>query len=165
MLSRLQRLSIKADGRYARDGELQFIEDYVRSWSNRVFAYDQLRESTPDLVEMVYERLLKQNPQFFQRGGQDYTSKWRTDTLRVMRFAAMAMLYDDVELYKEKFLYWFQTLMMAFASQDNCNQTYALMQEVVREKLPTPVSTLFCPVLEETRSILGQIPTRDKNFA
>lgn len=165
MLNKLQKLSIKADGRYAKDAELQFIETYFSSWSNRLFAYEQLRESTPDLVEMVYERLLKQNQQFFQRGEQDYTTKWRTDTLRVMRFASMAMLYDDDELYKEKFLYWFQTLMMAFASQESCNQTYALMQEVVREKLPTPVSILFCPFLEVTRSMLGRITTRDKDFA
>jgi hypothetical protein len=157
MLNKLQKLSVKADGRYAKEPELQFIELYLASFNDRVSAYKKVQDTEGDLVEAVYHRLIKANPQFFSRGGQDYTPKWRSDTLRVVRFATMALLYDDEELYKEKFLYWFQTLMYAFATQDACSQTYAVMQEEARTMLPPQTAKLFCPILELTRTILGRV--------
>lgn len=157
MLHKLQTLSIKADGRYAKDSELQFIEEYLRNFQERLTAYRKVQDSATDLVDLVYQRLLAKNPQFFHRSGQDYTPKWRSDTLRVVKFAAMALLYDDPDLYKERFLYWFQTLMYAFGTQDACNQTYALMQEVVKEILPPTSAQLFSPILELTRTLLAKV--------
>jgi hypothetical protein len=155
MLGKLQELSVKADARYASDAELEFIQSYVDSFNLRLAAYQKIQALERDMVETVYQRLLQKNPQFFQMGRQDYTPKWRQDTTRVLRFAAMAMLYDDAELYKRQFLYWFQTLMLAFGTQEHCNQTYGVMQEVVREMLPREYANLFYPFLEVTRTVLG----------
>ncbi len=155
MLGKLQELSVKADARYASDAELQFIESYVDSFKSRLAAYEKIRDLERQLVEAVYQRLLHSDPQFFRKGGQDYTPKWRQDTTRTLRFSAMALLYDDVNLYKRQFLYWFQTIMSAFGVQDSCNRTYAVMQEVVKEMLPQEYATLYCPVLEVTRTMLS----------
>lgn len=157
MLNKLQALTVKADGRYAKEQELQFIEAYLHSFPDRLLAYRKIQDSETDIVNEVYQRLQKQSPQFFQRGGQDYTPKWRSDTLRVLRFTAMAMLYDDADLYKERFLYWFQTIMSAFSLQEACNQTYTVMQEVVKDMLPPTTANLFCPFLELTRTVLAKL--------
>lgn len=155
MLHKLHQLSIKADARYAKDAELEFIDSYINSFNIRLAAYQKIQSVEREIVDAVYQRLLQNNPQFFDKGGQDYTRKWRQDTTRVLRFAAMALLYDDVDLYKDRFLYWFQTLMYAFNTQENCNQTYTVMKEVVKEMLPTAHANLFCPFLEVTRTVLS----------
>jgi len=50
MFKQLTRLSIDADGRYASDSELQFLQDYLDSAELRMSAYEKVREQEEQII-------------------------------------------------------------------------------------------------------------------
>jgi hypothetical protein len=157
MLSQLERLTREIDGRYASDAELTFAIDYVRSFNLRVQTYQKLQELETDLVQQTYTKMRAIDPNVFNQGGTDLSAKWKRDTLRVMRYVAVAVLMDDTETFRERLLLWFQTIMRAFGAQHSCNLTYQVLQEVVKQSLTAPQASLVCPLLELSRRTLGTL--------
>lgn len=155
MLSQLERLTREIDGRYASDAELTFAIDYVRSFNLRVQTYQKLQELESTLVQQAYAKMRAIDPNVFNQGGTDLSAKWKRDTLRVMRYVAVAVLMDDPETFRERLLLWFQTIMRAFGAQHSCNLTYQVLQEVVKQSLTAPQASLVCPLLELSRRTLG----------
>lgn len=155
MLSKLQQLGINSDGRYASDDELQFMDTYINSFDARVNAYHRIKLVETEIVEAVFAKIQTSRPQLLTLKGEDMKSKWKQDTLRVLRHSAMTVLLDDPEQLRQQFLYWFQTIMRAFGAQEACNFTYLVMQDVVRQILPKDIADLLCPILEMNRNLLG----------
>lgn len=158
MLSKLQQLGTNADGRYASDDELQFMDTYITSFDSRVEAYGRIKAVEKEIVETVLAKLQTSYPNLLLPKGADMQGKWKQDTLRVLRHSAMTVLLDDPDLMRDQFLYWFQTIMQAFGAQEACNVTYLIMQDVVKDLLPKDVADLLCPVLELNRTFLGLQP-------
>jgi hypothetical protein len=156
MLSKLHRLTIDAEGRYATDEELTFLKGYIQSYELRINTYKRLRELENSIVETVYEKVRSQNPNLFYVTNTDITAKWKADTHRVLRYTAVALLIDDTERLKEHLLFWFQTVMQAFKAQQSCDITYSVMQDVVRQSLTPEEADLVCPLLEITRNALTE---------
>jgi hypothetical protein len=155
MLSQLERLRAEVDGRYATDAELQFLTDYVQSFQLRSQTYLKLRELESILVQQAYSKMRSDNPALFNHKNADIGVKWKQDTVRVLRYIAVAVLMDDPETFKERFLFWFQTIMKAFGAQQTCNVTYQVLQALVKQHFSLPQSQLICPILELTRQTLG----------
>ncbi|MEE3718166.1 phycobilisome protein [Tumidithrix elongata RA019] len=160
MLSNLQRLSLEVENRYASDTELQFLDNYFQSFSARVDAYGKIKEAEQQIVEKVQLKMRSQDPSIFVKGKEDLNDKWKRDTILVLRYTAITLLFDDPDLLKEQFLYWFQTIMQAFGAQKACDLTYSVMQDVVKQTLPLSVSNLLCPILEMNRNLLGTTSER-----
>ncbi|MCY7272594.1 MAG: phycobilisome protein [Phormidesmis sp. CAN_BIN44] len=157
MLSQIQRLTLETEGRYATDEELGFLADYTRSFNLRVQTYQKIQECETTIVQQVQTKMRSTDPTLLRNGNEDITVKWKRDTLRVLRYAAAAMLIDDPETFRERFLFWFQTIMRAFGAQRSCNVTYTVMQEVVKQHLSPQQANLFLPTLEVTRRMLGTV--------
>ncbi|KAM3090051.1 phycobilisome protein [Phormidesmis sp. 146-35] len=157
MLSQMQRLSLEAEGRYATDEELSFLTDYVRSFELRVQTYQKLQGCEALIMQQVQAKMQAIDPALFRSGNDDITIKWKRDTLRVLRYSAVAMLVDDPETLRERFLFWFQTIMRAFGAQRSCNVTYTVMQEVVKQHLSPAQANVFLPILEVNRRMLGTV--------
>ncbi|MCY7275857.1 MAG: phycobilisome protein, partial [Phormidesmis sp. CAN_BIN44] len=121
MLSQIQRLTLETEGRYATDEELGFLADYTSSFSLRVQTYQKIQECEATIVQQVQTKMRSTDPTLLRNGNEDITVKWKRDTLRVLRYAAAAMLIDDPETFRERFLFWFQTIMRAFGAQRSCN--------------------------------------------
>ncbi len=155
MLSQMERLRQEVDGRYASDEELKFFEEYVQSFPQRLSAYRRIQMTEAILIQQVQRKLRSQDPHLLRSGQQDVSGKWKRDTLRVLRYSALAMLINDPELLQESLLFWMQTVMRAFGAQRSCDVTYRLMQEVAQQHLPRTEAALFCPILELNRSVLG----------
>lgn len=156
MLSQLETLSLKTDGRYAIDEELQFLNDYVQLFGLRMQTYQTLQLVEAAIVKQVEEKLRLLDSNFFKSGNDDISAKWRRDTVRVLRYSAVAMLMNDPETLRSRFLLWFQTIMKAFNAQKSCNATYEVMQDVVKQHLTPVQASLFCPILEMNRQTLGK---------
>lgn len=155
MLSHLQKIGYETDGRYATDLELQAMDEFIQTFPLRVQTYQQLQQIEIRVVQQVYEKLLRVDPSLLRRGNEDLTVKWRRDTLRVLRYSAIAMLLNDPLTLRERLLFWFQTIMKAFGAQRSCNLTYAIMQDVIKQHLTPVQASLFCPILEINRQLLG----------
>ncbi|EKQ70029.1 putative transcriptional regulator with Zn ribbon and ATP-cone domains [Leptolyngbyaceae cyanobacterium JSC-12] len=157
MLSQLQTLSYKTDGRYATDEELKMIIDFVRSFQLRAQTYQQLQAAEAQIVQQVYAKIKASEPSLLMSGDADVSAKWKRDTIRVLRYSAIAMLLDDPDSLREKLLFWMRTIMKAFGAERSCNVTYAVMQEVVKQHLSPAQASLFCPILEMNRQVLGAV--------
>lgn len=157
MLSQLQQLSRETDGRYATDEELRAIDEFTRSFYLRVQTYQQLQALEPQIVQQVYTIMRSQEPNLFLNGNADLTAKWKRDTIRVLRYSAIALLLDDPDSLRERLLFWMRTIMKAFGAERSCDLTYAVMQRVVKQQLSPTQADLLCPILELNRQILGAV--------
>ncbi|MBD2313272.1 phycobilisome protein [Desertifilum sp. FACHB-1129] len=158
MITQLERLSQMADGRYATDAELLFLEEYIQSFSLRVQTYRQIQASEAELLEQVQHRIRQVDPALLLSNQTDLSGKWKRDTIRVLRYSAITVLLDDAELLRDRLLFWMQTVMKAFDAQRSCNVTYHVMQQVVQSLFPLDEASLLCPILELNRSLLGAKP-------
>jgi Phycobilisome protein len=155
MLSQFNRLSIQADGRYANDVELEFISNYTQSFTLRLQTYEKLQASESQIIQQVYDKMQGRDPNLFRLGNEDFSSKWKRDTLRTLRYSAAAMLLNDPDTLQERFLSWFQTIMRSFGAQQSCNATYEIMQDVIKQHLTSTQASLFCPILALNQQYLG----------
>ena len=157
MLTQLQSLPTKIDGRYATDHELKFTQDYLQVVRLRFATYQKLQTLEQEIVNEVYKRMMAKHPNLLKRSQGDLSVKWKKDTLRVLRYSATAMLLNDETWLKEKLLLWFETIMRAFGAEESCYVTYELMQAVVEERLSTEEFNLFQPILKLNQTILGNL--------
>jgi len=155
MLSQLQRLGTQTDGRYATDAELESLNDYVKSFKLRMATYAKIQAIEAQVVQQVYSKMRSIDTSLFLSGKEDVSQKWKRDTLRIIRYSAIALLLNDPDTLRERLLFWMQTIMRAFGAQRSCDVTYQVMQEVVRQHLTTEEANLFCPILELNRVSLG----------
>lgn len=157
MLSQLQKLSCETDGRYATDEELEFVSEFGRSFYLRVETYQRLQTMEAIIVQQVLTKMQLLESSLFQGNNADLIAKWRRDTIRVLRYSAIAMLLNDPDSLRDRLLFWFRTIMKAFGAERSCSVTYAVMQDVVRCHLLPTQASLFCPILEMNRQILGAV--------
>lgn len=155
MITQLEHLTRIADGRYATDRELKFLQDYILSFALRVQVYRKIQAAEATILQQVEEKMQILDPHLFLSNQGDMTSKWKRDTIRVLRYSAITLLLDDPDLLRDRLLFWMQTIMKAFNAQQSCNVTYHVMQQVVQNVLTPDEASLFCPILELNRSILG----------
>jgi hypothetical protein len=155
MLSQLDQLCRATEDRFAQDQELEFLEDYVQSFQLRKQLYGKLRSVENELVQKVYSQLQAKHPTLLKVGNQDMSSKWQADTLRVIRYIAHAVLMNDMETYRQRFLLWFQTIMKAFGTQEHCQVTYEIMAAVLQRSLSPQEYSIIEPVLKLTQETLG----------
>ncbi|MBF2074434.1 MAG: phycobilisome protein [Synechococcales cyanobacterium C42_A2020_086] len=155
MLSQFEHLRRETDGRYASDAELEFAIDYVRSFNLRVQTYLKLQEIEAALVQQTYLQMRALNPAWFVHGNTDVSAKWKRDTIRVLRYVAVAVLTHDPDTFRERMLLWFQTIMRAFGAQQSCSMTYQVLQDIIRQHLTAPQAELVCPLLEMSRRAFG----------
>jgi hypothetical protein len=157
MLQQLTELCANTDGRYASDAELVFFQDYLQTARLRFSLYQKIQNVEAKLIQQVLTILQEKEPNILKIGGTDLTAKWQRDTVRVLRYAATALLIDDPEIFKERMLLWFQTIMKSFKAEQSCEATYDALQRVFREALTPEEAALFCPLLEMSRSSLGNL--------
>ncbi|MBD1823364.1 phycobilisome protein [Cyanobacteria bacterium FACHB-DQ100] len=157
MLSQIQRLTQETEGRYATDEELRFLIEYARSYELRVQTYQKLQAFEAVIIQQVQAKMRAIDPMLFRQGNEDLTNKWKRDTVRVLRYSAATMLIDDPESMRERFLFWFQTMMRAFNAQKSCGVTYTVMQDVIKQVLTVNEANLILPILELNRRMLGTV--------
>ena len=153
MLSRTQELLRTTEGRYATDAELQFLEDYAKSFPKRLKAYQVLRKQERSLIQAAYKQLRSRHPELFPAGDKEALKKWQRDTLWVIRFSALAMLMDDVDALRDRLMLWFQTIMRAFGVHKTCYLTYSTLKTLAPQLMGAEDGALLAEVLEFHREL------------
>jgi len=156
MLSQLARLSMEADGRYASAAELQFLKDYFQSLNHRMSAYKKIQASEKEILSQVEAQMQSLDPSLFRRGSQDVTAKCRGDFAQVLRHSAAALLMNDTERLRDRLLLWLQTILGAVQVKNSSAVTYDVMQKVIKQYLTAEEASLFLPILEMDRTLLGK---------
>ncbi|PSN20610.1 phycobilisome protein [filamentous cyanobacterium CCP5] len=155
MLNKLDTLTLSTDGRYATDVELQFFYTYLPTLYLRIRIYQKIQAAEKEIIQQVLKTLTATAPTLLWQNDVDLTAKWQRDTVRVLRYAALAVLTDDLELFQERLLLWFSTIMEAFGVRRNCKATYSIMQAVIKRHLTPQEAALFLPVWQLCYEALG----------
>jgi hypothetical protein len=155
MFKQLTRLSIDADGRYATDAELQFLQDYLDSVEERVTVYEKLRENEEKIIYRweAAKRGIKED--VFHMGERDVTEICRRDMTNVFRCSATAILFNDLDRLREGLLIWYQTIVRAYNYTQYAKVSYLIIQETIKEFLTEAEASLFMPALKLNHTILS----------
>ncbi|MEB3122536.1 MAG: allophycocyanin [Snowella sp.] len=155
MFKQLTRLSIDADGRYATDDELKFLDDYLATVETRVSAYETIRENEEQIIYRweAAKRGIKQD--VFHMGDRDVSEICRRDMTNVFRCSATAILFNDLDRLREGLLIWYQTIVRAFKYDKYTNITYSVIQETIKEFLKPEEVELMLPALKLNHTILS----------
>lgn len=156
MLKKLEALNLSAEGRYAADMELQFFYTYLPTMAMRFRAYQKIQAAEKAIIQQVLTEMMAIDENLLRHNGDDMTAKWQRDTVRVLRYAALALLTDDTALFKERFLIWFGSIMGAFQAQRSCAATYTMMQKVIQQYLTPQEAALFLPIWQLCQEVVSE---------
>lgn len=149
MLKQFADLTLEADGRYAEDYELKFLEDYLDSQDIRMSAYIKIRDNADAIVEAVRVGKNKRNPEF-----KDYYTTCKRDLIDLIRYCAAALLFDDLERLRTNMLLWFQTIAKSWTFEDDNNDTYDVLLQVIPQFLTPEEVKIALPIFELNRVVL-----------
>ena len=154
MFKQLTRLSIDADGRYATDDELKFLDDYLDTVETRISAYETIRENEEQIIYRweAAKRGIKQD--VFHMGDRDVSEICRRDMTNIFRCSATAILFNDLDRLREGLLIWYQTIVRAFKYDKYTNITSAVIQDTIKEFLKPEEVELMLPALKLNHTIL-----------
>jgi hypothetical protein len=155
MFQQFTQLSLEADGRFANDHELQFLDTYLATVPVRLSVYEKLRDSIDAILDDVEDQMQRKVGQVLRTPSRDMTSIWRRDVKITLRHATAALLVNDLERFKDCFLLWHRTIVQSFKTEEASAATYATMPKVL-EKYLTPEELAFIvPLLRLAESTLG----------
>lgn len=155
MLTQLGRLSIAADGRYAKIEELQFLNSYFQSLEQRVSAYEKIRTAEEEIIEQLEAKMRSLDPNIFTNASGDITPQWKRDIVQLLRYASAALLFNDQDRLREGMLIWHNTIAKAYQFDRTCNMTFDVMPDVIEQHLTPEEAALFCPIVALNNVLLG----------
>jgi allophycocyanin-B len=106
-MSVVSQVILKADDdlRYLSSGELQSIQEFLRTGDQRIRIAETLAENDKKIVEQAQKQLFKQRPDFRSPGGNAYSQKQYNQCLRdyswYLRLATYGILAGDINLIEE----------------------------------------------------------------
>ncbi len=133
----------RSDGRYLSLGELGVFEQYLQSYQLRLQAYGILRTQGEALVMQSLRRMAQTYPELIQAHGP----RCKYDMTEVLRYIALAVLRDDVEMFKEQMFSWLDTVLVAYKRNLQCSTAYRYLQEAIGAQVPE-IASLTRPYLE-----------------
>jgi predicted RNA-binding protein Jag len=134
MYSQLSQMMVGAEGRYLNSEEMDNISEMVKTFHARFEVTQRLEAKEDQIIKAIVEKSLEQFPQFAEERPNVFEKCVRDETL-VLRYAAMAYLNDDDEVFTEKVMYWMRTVVQAMNFTDVAKYTYTNMQEAVSDVL------------------------------
>ncbi len=138
MNTTLTKHVLQADGRYFNDVELQTLEHYQQTFSLRLQTYNLLGQHADHLIMETLRQMLAVDRQAIQTHGETC----KRDMTYVLRSVALAILKDDEEGYKQTLILWMQNIMAALNKESQSSRAYRLMQDVVKQTMPTESAAL-----------------------
>ncbi|AMA10219.1 MULTISPECIES: phycocyanin [Cyanophyceae] len=156
MITLLETLLERSDGAYIEPQDLDQVDQTLQSWGDRRITYQLIQEKEEKIVDETLRRFQTENEVLLRSAPETVLKKCKGDLISVLRNCATAMLLQDEELLKDRFLYWMQNIMRALKNQKYNNEVYRIIQEVIQEELPTPYAQLMLPYLQVTHQYLSE---------
>jgi Phycobilisome protein len=85
----------------------------------------------------------------------DYLKHCQQDVRQSLRFCAAAVLANDLDVFRERYLLWLQTMMRALDKQGENAVIYSVMQDAIRQVLPAPQAAIVLPLVQEIHLMLS----------
>lgn len=146
----LRQIELQSENSYLTSKELSSLGRYVSSLSDRLRAYRQLREWETNLIQELVDQLpaeVQQNVESLEQSIKQ--------TILILRYAALAMLVDDVNLGRRRLEGWLPTMIETYQTQ----AIDTLLQRSLNQQLPRLLTdaqfALLKPALESAQQLLA----------
>lgn len=146
----LEKNIIEADGRYLSTQELYPLEQYLRSYTARLEAYQQIQQHSEKVVLQALRKFALAYPEIIQKHGP----RCKYDMSEVLRYMALSILRDDETFFKEQMMSWLDTILLAHKKNSHCATAYQYLKEAIDANLPSNCSSLLYPYLDGVILIL-----------
>jgi Phycobilisome protein len=144
MITLLETLVDGADGAYASKQDLRNLEHVMFSWSERKEAYLAVQDREKLIIERALALIQPKKTAPGERVMDQATlDRCRRDMTLTLRSYALAMLLQDEEMLKDRFLYWQKNILQAMGLHNYQGIKYLL--DSICAELPKEQSSLFQP--------------------
>ncbi len=140
MITLLETLVDGADGAYASKQDLRNLEHAMFSWSERKEAYLAVQDKEKLIIDRAITLL---QPHENSPSDRAMVDRCRRDMTLTLRSYALAMLLQDEEMLKDRFLYWQKNILQAMGLQNH--QGIRFLLESICLELPQAQANLFQP--------------------
>lgn len=145
----LRKIELQPDKSYLTAQELNSLGRYVGSLADRVRAYRQLREWEVNLIQELVDRLptpLKENTSSLEQSIKQ--------TILILRYAALGMLVDDVNLGRRRLEGWLPAMVTVYQTQAIDTLLLRSLNQQLPRLLTDSQFALLKPSLESAQQLL-----------
>ena len=145
----LRQIELKPDRGYLTAKEIGGLSRYVSSLADRVRAYRQLREWEVNLIQELVDRL--------PANVQDNTTALEQSikqTILILRYAALGMLVDDVNLGRRRLEGWLPTMVDVYRTEAIDTLLHRSLNQQLPRLLTDSQFALLKPSLESAQQLL-----------
>lgn len=158
MYSRMMQTLNATDSRYPNAQEQEEIMGYLTSVPKRMQAMRQVEQKELEMVNQAVAEMKKRYPNFANLHDRAWDKAVR-DMQLILRYNVQGMLMDDPEMASEKLFFWFRTIVASVGMTPKfMHDTYTLLRDACKQKLPADAFQLLEPHLERTIEVLSDIP-------
>jgi hypothetical protein len=152
MHPQIDALFDEAESRYLKPEELNIISQFVESLPERLAAYRTLRDQELTVMQQVADQLQAQMP----KEKVEILERSIKHALLMLRYCAMAMLVNDQDLIKERFLQWLSQTNQIYDTQKVDALLYQLLNQRLSQTLSPSHLNLLQPMLTLAQNTLLQ---------
>ncbi|MEO0868268.1 MAG: hypothetical protein AAFY17_07430 [Cyanobacteria bacterium J06642_11] len=145
----LRQIDLQPDKNYLTHKELASLGKYVGGLADRIRAYRQLREWETNLMQELVNRL----PAELQTDNRALEQSIKQGVL-ILRYAALGMLVDDVDLGKRRLEGWLPTMVEVYQTQEIDAFLHRSLNQQLPRLLPVSQVALLMPALEAAQQLL-----------
>jgi hypothetical protein len=148
----LESLFAEAENRYLKPEELKGLTQYVESLPQRLETYTQIREKEVEIMQAVADQL----PQHFPNPSVEDMERSIKNAMLMLRYCAMAMLINNDQLVKQRFVDWLSQSMAMYETQDFDKVLYKLLnQQLMKSLKPEQIKLIKSPLILAQTQLLN----------
>ena len=142
----------ETENRYLKAEELKSIAQYVGSVSDRLTVYRTLRDREIETMQWVADQLQAQLPQ----AEESDLERSLKNALLLLRHCAMALLLEEEELIRDRFLDWVLPTVEVYGTQAIDRHLYPLLNQRLTQMLGKQMNLLSPMLLKAQSALLPQ---------
>lgn len=136
---------------YLKTDELNALSQFVSSLPERINLYQRLRNEEVTLMQAVADAL----QQKFSQEPEDKLKRCLQNGILMVRYVAMAMLTDDVEMVTKRLETWLPEIIAAYATQAIDSALYQLIKQQFAGRFSSAQMALLTPGLEAAERLIA----------
>jgi Phycobilisome protein len=155
MITLLEALVDGADGSYASKQDIRKLEHAISSWAERKEAYLAIEAKEKAILDRAIKAM--EDSKFFQEEAMSGlgVDRCRRDMTLGLRAYSLAMLLQDEEMLKERFIQWQKNILQAMGFRQY--QGYKFLLEAVYIELPQAHADLLKPYIKIAQDAIAAI--------
>ncbi|RZM78594.1 hypothetical protein [Leptolyngbya iicbica] len=151
MNPKLEALFDEPEKGYLQADELNALSQFVSSLPERINFYQRLRNEEVTLMQSVADALQKQFPQ----ESEEKLKRSLQNGILMVRYAAMAMLTDDIDMVTKRLEGWLPEIVEAYNTQAIDIALYQLIKTQFAGRFSPAQMALLTPGLDAAERLIA----------